>query len=363
MLLSNIFSLVYFGNPVSAWVYALIVILVFIIFLRVIIFFSKNILAKLASKTKNDFHNILVDLFEEPFAFFVILIGFLVAYQFLVFEPFVDNFFYNAIKLLVMVDVTWFALKFIESFFERIVKPITGKTRTKRDNQLVPWIKKSLKVTVVLLSVILILSNMGIDVMALLAGLGIGGIAFAFAAQKTIADAFGGVSIIFSRPFVIGDLITFSNGAYTGTVEDINLRYTKIRDLDKRLVIVPNSILSGEIIINITGALKRKVVWNIGVPYNTPNKKIELAKKIIEKAIKNCEYCDDDFAVALEGFGASSINILVIFYTKKASWKEMVLARDQIGLEIKREFEKEKIWFALPSQTIYTKSVGKNEGY
>ena len=108
-------------------------------------------MAKLASKTKNDFHNILVDLFEEPFAFFVILIGFLVAYQFLVFEPFVDNFFYNAIKLLVMVDVTWFALKFIESFFERIVKPtITGKTRTKRDNQLVPWIKKSLKVTVVL---------------------------------------------------------------------------------------------------------------------------------------------------------------------------------------------------------------------
>ncbi|MDD4128250.1 MAG: mechanosensitive ion channel family protein [Candidatus ainarchaeum sp.] len=355
MSLSNIFSLVYFGNPLILWIYALIIVIVFVIFSRITLYFSKNVLTKLTSKTKNDFDDILVDLIEEPFAFLLTVIGFLVAYQVLVFDSTINDFFYNAIKLLIMLDVSWFVIRFIDSFFERIIKPITSKTKTKLDDQLVPWLKKSMKITVMFLAIIIILDNMGIDVMALLAGLGIGGIAFAFAAQKTIADAFGGISILFSRPFVIGDTIKFSNGAYTGTVEEINLRYTKIRDLDKQLVIVPNSILSGEIITNVTGALKKKVVWTIGVTYDTPNKKIELAKKIIEKAIKNCEYCDSDFTIALEGFGESSINILVVFFTKRGVWKDMVLARDEVGFEIKKEFEKAKIEFAFPTQTIYTK--------
>ncbi len=348
-------SAVYFGNSFISWLYASALVIVFIVLSRMSLYFSKNFLTKLTSKTKSDFDDILVDLLEEPFAFFIVVIGFLVAFQFLTFEAFINDFFYNAIKLLVMADIAWFAVRFTDSFFERIITPITAKSKTKLDDQLIPWLKKSMKVVIICMALIIILDNMGVDVMALLAGLGIGGIAFAFAAQKTIADAFGGISILFSRPFVIGDTIKFSNGNYTGKVEEINLRYTKIRDLDKQLVIVPNSILSSEIITNVTGALKKKVVWTIGVTYNTSNKKLEEAKKIIENAIKHCEYCDEEYHVALEGFGASSINIMVVFFTKKGVWKDMVLARDCVGLEIKKEFEKSKIEMAYPTQTVYVK--------
>lgn len=351
----SVFDLVYFGNPLLHWGYALGIVVLFIILSRVSLFISKNILTKLTAKTKSDFDDILIDLMEEPFAFFVVVVGFVIAFQFLTFDASVNDMFFNAVKLLVMADIAWFAVRFIDSFFERIIKPITSKSKTKLDDQLVPWLKKSLKIVIVFMAAIIILDNMGIDVMALLAGLGIGGIAFAFAAQKTIADAFGGISILFSRPFIVGDTIRFSNGAYTGKVEEINLRYTKLRDTEKQLVIVPNSILSGEILTNITGALKRKITWHIGLTYDTPNKKIEEAKKIIINAIKHCEYCDDEFTVALEEFATSSINILVIFHTKKGIWEDMVAARDAVGLEIKKEFEKSKIEMAFPTQTLYVK--------
>lgn len=345
----------YFDNTLLTWVYALGTIVLFILFSRIVIFISKNYLAKLTAKTKTDFDDILVDLAEEPLAFFVIIVGFFVGYQFLVFPQNVNDIFFNILKVLVMLDIIWFVLKFIDSFFERIIKPITSKTKTKLDDQLVPWLKKGLKITLTCLGVIIILDNMGIDVFALLAGLGIGGIAFAFAAQKTIADAFGGISILFSRPFVIGDTIKFGGGNYTGKVEEIHLRHTKVRDLDKQLVIVPNSILAGEIITNITEAQKKKVTWTIRITYDSTIKKLELAEKIISDAIKHCELCDEEFTVAFQEFGASSLNILVIFYTKKAAFKDMVLARDAVGKEIKKEFDKNGIEFALPTQTLYMK--------
>jgi len=351
----GVFDLVYFGNPLFLWGYALGIVVLFIILSRISLFVSKNFLTKLTAKTKSDFDDILIDLMEEPFAFFIVVIGFVVAFQLLTFETSINDFFYNAIKLLIMADIAWFAIRFVDSLFERIIKPIVNKSKTKLDDQLVPWLKKSLKAVIIFMAAIIILDNMGIDVMALLAGLGIGGIAFAFAAQKTIADAFGGLSILFSRPFIVGDTIRFSNGAYTGKVEEINLRYTKLRDTEKQLVIVPNSILSGEILTNITGALKRKVTWHIGLTYTTPNKKIEEAKKIITNAIKHCEYCDDEFTVALEEFATSSINILVIFHTKRGIWEDMVAARDLVGLEIKKEFEKSKIEMAFPTQTLFVK--------
>lgn len=277
----------YFNNSVINWGYSLGTLILFIVFSKIVLFVSKNYLTKLTAKTKSNFDDILVDLAEEPLSFFIVILGFFIGYQFLVFPQNISDIFYSILKVLVMLDIIWFVLRFIDSFFERIIKPITNKTKTKLDDQLVPWLKKAIKITLAFMGGVIILDNMGIDVFALLAGLGIGGIAFAFAAQKTIADAFGGISILFSRPFIIGDTIKFSNGAYVGKVEEIHLRHTKVRDLDKQLVIVPNSILAGEIITNITEAQKKKVIWNIGITYNSTIKKLDMAEKIIENAIKN----------------------------------------------------------------------------
>ncbi len=344
---------VYFNNALLLWLYALGILIGAIVISQVILFFTKNVLSKITSKTKSDIDDVLVDLAEEPFAFLIVIAGFFIGYQFLAFPQDINTIFYNAIRVAIMLDIIWFVVRFVDSFFERIVAPVTKKSKTKLDDHIVPWLKKAIKVALVFIGIIVVLDNMGIDVWALLAGLGIGGLAFAFAAQKTIADAFGGISILFSRPFIVGDVINFSSGAYVGVVEDISLRHTKVRNFDKQLIIVPNSILASEIVVNVTTAPKKKVVWTIGVTYNTSNKKLEDAKKIIKKAIKDCKLCDDDFIVAFQGFGASSLDIFVVFYTKTSSFTDMVEARDQVGTQVKREFDKAKISFAFPTQTIH----------
>ncbi len=346
---------IYFGNSIASWAYAFLVVVAAVVLSQIVLYISKNVLHKFTKKTKTDIDDILVDLAEEPFAFVIVLGGFVAGFQFLVFPESVSATFYTVVKVLFMLNIIWFVVKLVDSLFERILKPITERSDSKLDDQILPWLKKSVKAGLVCIGVIIVLDNMGIDVWSLLAGLGIGGIALAFAAQKTIADAFGGLSILFSRPFIVGDTIKFSNGQYTGKVEEINLRHTKVRDLDKQLVVVPNSILASEILTNITGAPKKKVVWTIGLTYNTSNKKLEQAKSIIKKAIEGCDLCDDDYSVVFKGFGASSLDIEVVFYTKHGVHKEMLQARDIVGLKIKKEFEKAKIDFAFPSQTVYLK--------
>ena len=206
-------------------------------------------------------------------------------------------------------------------------------------------------VAVIILAIIIALDNFGFDVFTLLAGLGIGGLAFAFAAQKTISNAFGGLTILLSRPFVLGDTIEYSG--IIGTVEEISIMHTRMRNLDKRLVTIPNSDIAEAMVTNISSAPKRKTVWKIGITYGTSVEKIEKAKKIIEKAIKDCELCEDDPKIAFDEFADYSLNLLVVFFTKTGAWGDMVMAKDQVGLQIKREFEKAKIEFAFPTQTIH----------
>lgn len=344
-------SEIYFGNTLLSWLYFFATIVTFVVVSKAILYFTKGFGRRITKHIKGDFDDILLDLLEEPLVFTVFVFGVLIGYNFLVFGDTINFYFNNVMNLLFVSAGAWLLIRLIEAFLENALRPITSRTKSKFDDQLIPLLKKTLKVVVICLAAIIALDNFGIDVMTLIAGLGIGGIAFAFAAQKTIADAFGGLSILISRPFIVGD--TIDAQGVIGTVEEISLRHTKVRNLDKRIVIIPNSDLSGSIITNISSAPKRKTVWTIGVTYNTNIRKLEQAKKIILKAIEGCDLCDKEPTVAFDGFGDSSLNILVVFFTKTGAWSDMVKAKNQIGLEIKKEFEKAKIDFAFPTQTIY----------
>jgi MscS family membrane protein len=342
---------IYFGNTLLSWLYFFATIVSFVVVSKAILYFTKGFGRRITKHIKGDFDDILLDLLEEPLVFTVFVFGILIGYNFLVFGETINFYFNNVMNLLFVSAGAWLLIRLIEAFLENALRPITSRTKSKFDDQLIPLLKKTLKVVVICLAAIIALDNFGIDVMTLIAGLGIGGIAFAFAAQRTIADAFGGLSILISRPFIVGD--TIDAQGVIGTVEEISLRHTKVRNLDKRLVSIPNGDLSGSVITNISSAPKRKTVWTIGVTYDTSVKKLEQAKKIILNAIENCDLCDDGPTVAFDGFGESSLNILVIFFTKTGAWADMVKAKNEVGLEIKKEFEKAKIDFAFPTQTIY----------
>mgnify|MGYP005653248609 CR=1 FL=1 len=255
----------------------------------------------------------------------------------------------NIVGILV---IAWVAIRSVDAFIREFVRPVAEKTDSKLDDQLLPVLSKVIKGIIVALALVVIVGSFGYDITAVLAGLGIGGLAFAFAAKETIADMFGGFSIFTSRPFVVGDFIEMQDGI-VGEVVEVGLRHTRIRNLDKRLVIVPNSKIANSVITNITSAPQRKCVWHLGVTYDTSVAKLEKAKKIIVDAINAHPECENDPIVEFEEFGDFSLKILVIFYTKENDFKQFVRVRDAIGMQIKRGFEKAKIGFAFPTQTIH----------
>ena len=341
----------YYGNPLLSWIYFFATIIIFVLVTKTIIYFTKGFGRRITSKIKGNIDDVLLDLLEEPIAAMVTLVGIYIGYQFLTFDTNIDFYFYNIIRLASLLVGTWVATRLIDVVLDVFIKPLTGKTKSKYDDQLIQLLGKLLKAAIIIVAIIIALDNFGFDVFTLLAGLGIGGLAFAFAAQKTISNAFGGLTILLSRPFVLGDTIDYDGTV--GTVEEISIMHTRMRNLDKRLVTIPNSDIAESMITNITSAPKRKTVWKIGVTYSTPVAKIEKAKKIIEKAINDCEFCDEKPTIAFDEFAESSLNLLVVFFTKSGAWGDMVKAKDEVGLKIKKEFEKAKIDFAFPTQTIH----------
>ncbi len=347
----EILSQTYFGNTLLQYVYFLLTIVVSFLAGKVVSFVIKNHLRRLTEKTKTDADDLLLDIIEKPIWIIVLIAGFALGFQFLSVSPEIGFFYYNTINVLTVVVVTWVLINFVDKFIQRILKPIVSKTDSKLDDQLIPVLSKITKIAILVLALIIVVSNFGYDVTALVAGLGIGGLAIAFAAQETISDIFGGFSIFTSKPFVVGDSIQM--GDTVGEVIEVGLRHTRIRNLDKRIVIVPNSQVAKSVIINITSAPQRKCVWHLGVTYDTTIAKIGNAKKIIVDAINAHPECEDDPIVEFEGFADSSLTILVIFYTKENDFGQFVRVRDSIGMRIKKEFEKAKIEFAFPTQTIH----------
>lgn len=342
---------IYFGNSVESWLLFFGTIIVFVILGKVLEIILSIITKNFAQKTKSDFDDKLIQAIKKPLISIVTVLGIMIGTIWLNFSPEITEYISNGINLVWIALGTWLAINLVDSMLTMSLHPITSKSKTKYDDQIVQILSKILKIIILAFAVIIALDSFGIDVFTLIAGLGIGGIAIAFAAKETIEDMFGGTSILLSKPFILGDFIEFDGNI--GKVNEISLRYTRITNLDKRTMVIPNGMLAKTIITNISSAPKRKTIWKIGVPYNTSNKKLEKAKTIITKAINDCKLCDDNPVVKFDEFADSSLNIFVMFFTKTGEWIEMVNAKDEIGTNIKKEFEKSKIDFAFPTQTIH----------
>ncbi|MAG22028.1 MAG: mechanosensitive ion channel protein MscL [Candidatus Diapherotrites archaeon] len=343
----------YFGSTLLQYVLFLAMVGIALLLGKIVSFAIKNYLRKAVGTTKTKIDDLFLDIIEKPIWLVALIIGMATGFQFLSATALTRQMYYNIINILLVFAVAWFLIKLIDGVIKEMLAPMVSRTDSKLDDQLIPVLAKIAKGTVAVLALLVIISNFGYDVTTLLAGLGIGGLAFAFAAKETIADVFGGFSIFASKPFIVGDAIEI--GTVVGTVEEVGLRHTRIRNLDKRMVIVPNSQLAGGIITNITSAPQRKCVWHLGVTYDTSTIKLDKAKKIIVDAINAHPECEDDPIVEFEEFADSSLKILVIFYNKKNDFAEFVRVRGTIGMRIKKEFEKAKIEFAFPTQTIHLK--------
>jgi small-conductance mechanosensitive channel len=206
-------------------------------------------------------------------------------------------------------------------------------------------------VVVWVLAIILILDNLGVNVTALVAGLGVGGIAIGLAAQGIFSDLFAALSILFDRPFRVGDTISY--GTSTGTVEAIGLKTTRIRALSGEQLIIANTKLLDQQVSNLRRIEERRVVMQFGIIYQTPPDIIAAIPAAIANIVDSTPHCRFDRAHVFN-FGASALDFEMVFFIEVPEFIETMNARQSVVLGILRRFAEMGVQFAYPTQTSFT---------
>lgn len=235
--------------------------------------------------------------------------------------------------------------------FENSLKAKVQKSKNDQVVKFIPGVSRILKFIVFFIMLAAFLQNHGYSVSSLIAGFGITGLAVGFAANATIANVFGTVSVLSDKSYKLGDYIKV--GTIEGTVEDINLRSTKIRTLDNALTIVPNGVIAGADIVNISRIHRRRFFETFGITYDTPDEKVKRAIQIIEEIFDADEDVCKDSLVFLDEFADSSINIKAHAYLKTKDIFKSRKIKERIMLKILSAYRQEGIDFAFPSRSIY----------
>lgn len=226
-----------------------------------------------------------------------------------------------------------------------------GSEGTDNFDSAINIIRVLVSVVVWALATILILDNLGVNVTALVAGLGVGGIAIGFAAQGIFGDLFAALAILFDRPFKVGEVISY--GGNTGTVEAIGLKTTRVRALSGEQLIISNAKLLDQQVSNLKRITERRVLFTISVIYQTPPDIMEAIPGEIEAIVAARPRCRFDrcFFVA---FSASSLDFEIVYHVTDPELEVMMAERHAIGLAIIRRFAQLRIEFAYPTQTTFT---------
>ncbi len=213
------------------------------------------------------------------------------------------------------------------------------------------------KVAVWGIGITFLLDNLGFKISAVVAGLGIGGIAIALAAQSVLGDLFSYFIIFFDRPFEVGDFIIIDD--YMGSIEHIGIKTTKVRSLGGEQLIFSNSDLTNSRIRNYKRMEKRRVLFSLGVIYQTTSEQLKEIPGIIKKSIDETEMSEFDRA-HFASYGDFSLNFEVVYYVMSSDYGKYMDIQQEINLAIKEEFEKRRIEFAYPTQTLFIEKQQEN---
>ena len=301
------------------------------------------------------------DLLNKPLQYFLILIIFYFSISFISMPDFMvynqegdvnySNIFSKFYNLFLLTTLFWVITRSID-FVGYKLKIKALKTESKVDDQLIPFAIDLAKVIVIVLAFVIILGDVfEVDITALVAGLGIGGVAFALASKESLENLLGSFTIFFDKPFTVGDIVTL--GGVTGIVEKVGFRSTRIRTFDKSIVTVPNKNIISTELDNLGARPVRRVKFNIGLTYNTSVDNIKSIVADIQNLIDNHPMTNQDGRVRFLNFGASSLDIMVLYYVDSPDWEVLIDAQQKINYEIIDIVNKYKCEFAFPSTSVY----------
>ena len=352
----EILSTNFFGNSIKDYIYFAVIILIGLIFKKLISKYFSNILYKAVGKKDS---TVGIEKFDElltkPIGFFIILCFFYFAFSYLNFPSFVDENFQN-------IFIKIFSLVFIYAVYKIVVKVIdyTGlilkhraaQTENKMDDQLIPFAIEIARILVVIFALFFVLGNVfDINITALATGLGIGGIAIAMASKESLENLLGSFTIFFDRPFTVGDVVKVGN--VTGLVEKVGFRSTRLKTFDKSVVTVPNKKMVDAELDNLGMRPVRRVKFHIGLTYSTTPKQIKDIVAEIENMINTHEKTNDEGKVRFQEFGASSLDVLVLYYVNSPKWEDLIDVKEDINYKIMEIVKKHNSDFAFPSTSVY----------
>lgn len=337
---------VYFNNTISDYIiFALVLICGIIIVSIVKRILFKYFIAK-AEKTKTIVDNMLIRAVRKYLTPILLLILLYYSLSVLTLNGTLNKIF----NLSIMAAIIFFAAVFLSAISVFILNKYCEKKNNVSAIEGLKWIDKIIKFIVWTAALFLFLDNAGVRLTAVLAGFGIGGIAVAFAAQAMLEDVFGFFSILFDKPFEIGDFIV--TGDYMGDVEHIGIKTTRLRSINGEQLIFSNKQLLGTCIQNYKRLKNRRVLFKIGVTYNTEAEKLREIPVIIKNIINQTDNTAFNRAHFSE-FAEYRLNYEIVYYVLSADFNEYMDIKQNINLKIKEEFEKRGFEFALPTQTLY----------
>jgi MscS family membrane protein len=317
---------------------------------RVVTSIIFNQLKKLAAKTETTLDDKMLPSLEAPVATFIMLAGIFCALRVLKFSEVNDRAISYGATVAFSLNLFWALLCALDALLDHAHE--VARQKQMGVAAFMPWIKKTLVAMFVVLGVLLTVQSLGYNVSTLLQGLGIGGLAFALAAQDTIANLFGSIVVAIDQPFKLGEWVKI--GTSTGTVEDIGLRSTKIRLLDKSLVIIPNKTVSSEAIVNLSRFTHRRVEQVLSLTYDTTPEKMEEIVREIRQLIASEPGVDATAVdVYFRDYSASSLDIWVAYVIKDPDFAKHMVLRQRLNLAFMRAVAARGLEFAFPTSVMH----------
>ncbi len=345
----NFFATSILDVPLAQWIAASLVFLLILVLRKLFTSVVMKGLQQLAKLTDNYYDDRIISALKAPIRFAFVVVG-IHLFFLIIFKE--NQVIKNILNTLIVYDIFWAILSIAEALRSLVYK-FAGRFSSDLSKEVGNFILTIIKILIAGVGLGAMLQVWGINVTALVASLGIGGLAFALAAKDAAANLFGSFALLADKSIRIGEWIKV-NGV-EGTVEDIGMRTTKIRSFEKSLITVPNQIIANNHIENFSRRGVRRIKMHIGLTYDTTSKQMHAIVEEIKYMLHNHENISqkETLLVNFDSFGDSSLNIFIYTFTSTANWAKYLEIREDIHFKIMKIVEENGASFAFPSHSIY----------
>lgn len=333
----GLFKKTFYGNTVIDWMESALIIIAAVVLSKTIYWLIGKTVKRFAARTKTQFDDILVDMAEEPFVLAIVIGGIYYGLKNLTLSETADGMVDKVVQALLILNAAWLVTRMFDALVREYLVPIAKKTDSELDDHIVTIIRKGVKISVWLIAVIMAMDNAGLDVYSILAGLGIGGLAFALAAKDVVGNFFGSIAIFLDKPFKVGDRIQVCG--FDGVVTEVGLRSTRIRTrYEGRIVAIPNQSVTEANIVNVDTENGRQIFAVYRLTPDMDEEQIEQAMQVLRTIVEEDPDTQQKVVTGFFAITEYSRDIMLLYWINPDA--SNLKTRTRINLRIIRQFRK-----------------------